>query len=370
MGCLRGYIQIRAETLRARSFRSFANYMGLGKHAHHHPQGNAQCERFNRTLHDLLRTLPPEKKRQWPEFFPELVYAYNVTPHATTGHSPYYLMFGVHPHLPVDALLGQEQGLDKKHDWLVFHQERLKEAHNSARLYAEQKAAERLEREKGKVHCPPVEVGQLVYLCHWPQGRNKIQDAWSPTIYRVPEVQGSTHTVEPVESGPTKRIHRANLRPCVGPVPTPRKRKGSIPTAIETPSSKVAEDHPDPDPEYVVLEETTYLSLDQRQERDRVEVPDQNSGFSEPVDINEPVVAAPSITEHVLEPEPVTRSRSAAPTPAPRRSQIANAGVHSNPHHIPVSACNAITLSPLSQLLTSMGAMFFREAVNEVKCVN
>lgn len=101
------------------------------------PQGNAQCERFNRTLHELLRTLPPEKKRRWPEYLPELVYAYNVTPHATTGYSLYFLLFGVDPRLPVDALLGQEHAVDRRQDWLVIHQNRLREAHERTREFAE-----------------------------------------------------------------------------------------------------------------------------------------------------------------------------------------------------------------------------------------
>lgn len=75
-----------------------------------HRQGNAQCEHFNRTPHDLSRhSLLLEKKHCRPEYFQELLNVYNGTPHETTGDSPHYLWLGVQSHLPVDALLGQKQ---------------------------------------------------------------------------------------------------------------------------------------------------------------------------------------------------------------------------------------------------------------------
>ena len=59
---------------------------------------------FCPTLISMLGTLPERRKKDWTSYIGTLVLAYNSTKCDSTGFSPYFLMFGREPRLPVDNM--------------------------------------------------------------------------------------------------------------------------------------------------------------------------------------------------------------------------------------------------------------------------
>ena len=71
----------------------------------YHPQTNGECKRFNSTLINMLGMLLPEQKSDWKGSIGMLGHAYNCIFNSTMGFSPYFLMYGRQPQLPIDVTL-------------------------------------------------------------------------------------------------------------------------------------------------------------------------------------------------------------------------------------------------------------------------
>ena len=70
----------------------------------YHPQSNGVVERAHQTLRRMIGKMDPEKRSKWPSHLGTVIIAYNATRSLVMGFSPYFLMFGWRPRLPIDLL--------------------------------------------------------------------------------------------------------------------------------------------------------------------------------------------------------------------------------------------------------------------------
>ena len=89
----------------------------------YHPQGNAQVERYNQTVIDIVSKLTnKETFEDWDEQVPIAVSAYNATEHATTGFTPNKLMFGREVMHNFDKMLPESADPEELKTWDQFVQ--------------------------------------------------------------------------------------------------------------------------------------------------------------------------------------------------------------------------------------------------------
>ena len=75
----------------------------------YHPEGNGQVERFNRTLEGMLSKVISDHQRDWDDHLQKVLFAYRTAIHESTGFTPFTVMYGRSPSLPIDAILGSSK---------------------------------------------------------------------------------------------------------------------------------------------------------------------------------------------------------------------------------------------------------------------
>ena len=170
----------------------------------YHPQGNGQVERMNRTLLNMLRTLSEQYKTNWKDHVNKLIHAYNCTRHEATGYSPFLLLFGRTPRLPIDLMfnLPEKQEVTEYpayvRKWNTAMQEAYKLASKSAQQAAEKGKKQRNKRIRSTVFSPGDRV--LVRNLTPRGGQGKLRGFWEYEIHVVVSRKGPERPVYDIKS--------------------------------------------------------------------------------------------------------------------------------------------------------------------------
>ena len=222
---------------------------------------------------------------------------YNSTPHRVTGLSPYILLYGREPILPVDQLLSNTES-DWGEDYVQVQANIIKKASQLAISRMKASCDRDKMRYDKKAKAKPLEVGDNVLLkqCAF-LNRHKLENQYKEQKYVVVSMntEGDVYTIRPSRGGPELTVNRKLL------IIDPR--------GIE------------PDDEGPVL------WLD-----DSSSDVDSSSSEEETFPMWWTLEAKPSES-----PMRVPKGEKQSNPVAPRRSQRANKGVHNNPAHWPVS---------------------------------
>ena len=169
----------------------------------------------------MLRTLPETYKTQWRDHLPKVVHAYNSCKHDATGYSPFFLLFGRSPRLPIDLAFNINKNSSQK-DYPTYVKQwtsAMQEAYRTAFAHAEKTASQGKEQYDKKAPGIALCPGDRILIRNSEKGGpGKIRSYWEDKVYKVLSRLNETspvYTIEPEKGEGRKRtVHRNLLFPC------------------------------------------------------------------------------------------------------------------------------------------------------------
>ena len=169
----------------------------------------------------MLRTLPESYKSNWREHLPKLIHAYNCTRHDATGFSPFFLLFGRSPRLPIDLVFGLKK-VSSKSDYNAYvanWKRAMSEAYKIANAKNYTTAMQgKVQYDKRAKSCTLSEGDRVLVRNFEKGGPGKIRSYWQDRVYTVVKrmsKESPVYIVQPEDGhGHQRTLHRSLLYPC------------------------------------------------------------------------------------------------------------------------------------------------------------
>jgi len=204
-------------------FKDVCSLLGIGKTrtTAYHPSGNGLVERFNQTLERMLSHYVAANQRDWDVNLPAMLMAYRATPQASTGYSPFYLLFGREMCLPQDVAYGlppQEEVKSNPPSYVWDLRQKLAKAHSEVReklrsvhqhdAHLHDERAVAVSFDPGDLVwllVPAIPVGTTAKLAKLWQGPFEVVARLTEVVYRVSDTRSDVPRLQVVHVNRLKR---------------------------------------------------------------------------------------------------------------------------------------------------------------------
>lgn len=185
----------------------------------YHPQSDGLIERFNRTLLQMLTNCVDKHPFEWEEYVKKVCMAYNTSTQATTGYSPFFLMFGRKPRLPIDVMYGIPNDTSTLPTFVRKLKHTLTEAFDAARSNVSVQQERQQDVYNQRVHGSPHQPGTLVWLFNpvVPRGMaKKFYKPWCGPFKVITRLSDNTYKIKSTRKPfRTKVVHFDRLKTCL-----------------------------------------------------------------------------------------------------------------------------------------------------------
>ena len=193
------------------------------------PNLNSVVEISHKSINSMIAKVVSSNQRDWSEKLPFIELAYNCSIHSSTGYSPFFLVFGRHPNLPLDFVSQSPRAEMYKDydDYTEQVEKRMREAFNFVR----QNIKTSFDRNKriydSRVKELQFSPGDLVWF-YKPRFRTRLSRKW-----------------QCLTTGPVVVVRRVNLanyvlqrslksKPFITNVDRMRPYEGSVPESLKS----------------------------------------------------------------------------------------------------------------------------------------